>query len=386
MAVLVREKKKGSDEWWVFINHKGKRRSKKIGSKRAANAVKREVEERLSKGELGFLAEKKPTLAVFGNKYVNDPDQKWAPNTRNNYVGMFKNHIRPHAISRIELDKIEMYHIKDFIGDLNQTDLGKGTKQLIKTVLHLIFEEAKLYNHVKANPCSRTGKFIVGNEGKDEVPEEINAYTPEEAAQQIEHSKSLGLLVHAVITVFIRTGLRVGELLGLNWGDIDLEERTAAITKPWDYLRKTIRPTKTKSNREIDLSPYVVNLLNKLKGETQFNRDNDPVFSTDTGKRLDYFWIQRQFYKVRLRENITLGALRHTYATIRIAKGDNIIDVSRQLGHKKPSMTLDKYAEWLPRHHKDQVDELDTLHLSASHTHPEVAHTGQDPDSSTNLH
>ena len=46
MAVIVKEKIKGSGEWWVFINHKGKRRSKKIGSKKAAIAVKREVEAR----------------------------------------------------------------------------------------------------------------------------------------------------------------------------------------------------------------------------------------------------------------------------------------------------------------------------------------------------
>ena len=49
MAVIVREKKKGSGEYWVFINHNGKRRSKKVGSKKAANAVKREVEARLAK-------------------------------------------------------------------------------------------------------------------------------------------------------------------------------------------------------------------------------------------------------------------------------------------------------------------------------------------------
>ena len=47
MGVKVREKVKGSGEWWVFINHQGKRRSKKVGDKRAANAVKKEVEARL---------------------------------------------------------------------------------------------------------------------------------------------------------------------------------------------------------------------------------------------------------------------------------------------------------------------------------------------------
>ena len=68
MAVIVREKKKGSGEWWVFINHNGKRRSKKVGSKKAATAVKREVEARLAKGDMGMLKEKCPTVAQYGRE------------------------------------------------------------------------------------------------------------------------------------------------------------------------------------------------------------------------------------------------------------------------------------------------------------------------------
>jgi integrase len=56
---------------------------------------------------------------------------------------------------------------------------------------------------------------------------------------------------------------------------------------------------------------------------------------------------------------------------LRIAKGDNILDVSKQLGHSKISMTLDNYAHWMPGEHKSQVDELDNLHLSTPYTHPE---------------
>ena len=53
--------------------------------------------------------------------------------------------------------------------------------------------------------------------------------------------------------------------------------------------------------------------------------------------------------------------LRHTYATLRVAKGDNIVDVSNQLGHHDPGFTLKKYAHWLPGEHKSQVDELDNI-------------------------
>jgi len=53
--------------------------------------------------------------------------------------------------------------------------------------------------------------------------------------------------------------------------------------------------------------------------------------------------------------------LRHTYATLRVAKGDSIVDISNQLGHHDLGFTLKAYAHWLPGEHKSQVDELDDL-------------------------
>ena len=55
---------------------------------------------------------------------------------------------------------------------------------------------------------------------------------------------------------------------------------------------------------------------------------------------------------------------------MRLNKGDNIMDVSKQLGHNKVGFTIDKYGHWIPGEHKSQVDELDNLHLPAPHSHP----------------
>jgi len=381
MAVTVREKIKGSNEWWIFINHQGKRRSKKIGDKSTATHVAKEIRARLAKDELGFLEEKKPTLASFGEKYVNDPSKDWTINTRTNYLSSFGNHIKPHAIAKMQLDKVLMHHVKDFIGSLNQKSLSKGTIQFITTILHGIFEEARVYRYVAMNPCTRTGKFIVGKNGRKKGK---NPYTPQEAAEVVKRSKSLGLLLHAIIVLLIRTGVRIGEALGLEWGDIDFDQRTVLIARNWNYIHKKLGPTKTKRTREIDLSPYTVQVLKALK-ETVNGLDLEPVF-VRKGKRLGYDLVKSVHDRVAARQGVTLQDLRHTYATIRIAKGDNIVDVSAQLGHKKTSMTLDVYAQWLPRYHKGQVDELDTLHLSAPYTHPGEIEICQVPDTTTKLH
>lgn len=75
--------------------------------------------------------------------------------------------------------------------------------------------------------------------------------------------------------------------------------------------------------------------------------------------------------KVGLRK-IRIHDLRHTYATLRISKGDNIADVSNQLGHHFPKLTWDVYYHWMPGKKKTEVDALDDnfVHSTASYTHP----------------
>ena len=58
---------------------------------------------------------------------------------------------------------------------------------------------------------------------------------------------------------------------------------------------------------------------------------------------------------------IRIHDLRHTYSTLRINKGDNIADVSNQLGHHNVKLTLDVYHHWIPRDKKAEVDALDDL-------------------------
>jgi len=64
--------------------------------------------------------------------------------------------------------------------------------------------------------------------------------------------------------------------------------------------------------------------------------------------------------KAKLRK-IRIHDLRHTYATLRISKGDNIDDVSKQLGHFSTKFTLDVYNHWMPGKKKAEVDGLDDI-------------------------
>ena len=102
------------------------------------------------------------------------------------------------------------------------------------------------------------------------------------------------------------------------------------------------------------------------------------VFSNEHGKIIDVSnWRRRIFKealeKAELRE-IRIHDLRHTYATLRIGKGDNVADVSNQLGNHSVKFTWDVYYHWMPGKKKDEVDALDDpplKHPSALYVHPD---------------
>jgi integrase len=114
-------------------------------------------------------------------------------------------------------------------------------------------------------------------------------------------------------------------------------------------------------------------IFNHSSGNLQFlsapSRSKGELIDLDNWRRRVF---KRALQKVELR-GIRIHDLRHTYATIRISEGHDIIDVSNQLGHHSEAFTLKVYHHWKPGKRKPEVDALDdqkSEHPSAPYTHP----------------
>ncbi|RLB33986.1 MAG: hypothetical protein DRH11_07395, partial [Deltaproteobacteria bacterium] len=127
---------------------------------------------------------------------------------------------------------------------------------------------------------------------------------------------------------------------------------------------------KSGKSRRVDMSLQLTETLkahklaSKKKG-LALGLGNLPeyVFTDNRGGAIDMNnWRRRIFNKVLEKaglRKIRIHDLRHTYATLRISKGDNIADVSNQLGHHSIKLTLDIYYHWMPGSKKAEVDALD---------------------------
>jgi integrase len=352
MGVNIREKDPGSGVWWIFIAHKNKRRSMKVGSRSAANRLKREVEEQLALGKMDLDRAGCPTLSEYGRKWLNSPSHGWSKTTQIQYDGAFQLYLKP-AFGDKKLSSIKRLDAKNLIAELSLRELSSSRIRLVHMVLNQILNSAIEDEILSSNPCTRVFKYQ-GSAQPDPLTAEETILFLEEAKKKYPH------MLYVLFLLAVRTGLRIGEILALEWSDIDFKERTVSITKAWDYYKKELKPPKSKKSRKVDLTPMVIEALKQIRASDKIFKVSGAIFVNQDNERLAYSTIRDKF-KLIIPRPVRIHDLRHTYASLRVNKGDNILDVSRQLGHSDAGFTLKVYAHWMPGEHQIQVDELDAL-------------------------
>jgi len=372
MGVKVREKVKGSGEWWIFINHQGKRKAKKVGrSKKAALDVAKKIEAKLALGDVGALDKKEkeqPTVSLF-EEYA----AKWIevivpatckPSTWGDYDGILKNHVLP-VLGKKPVNEISRMMVKNLLMKKVNQGYANSTVVHIKNAVSGVLSIALDDEVITANPAHNLGKIFKKQESKLIV----EPYTATELRGLLDTLQKHFPKQYPMFLTMARTGIRYGECLGLQWKDIDFENRFIHIQR--GFTKGKIETPKSGQSRKVDMSLQLTEelkqLLHQRKIDTLKNGWTEMpewVFVKDNGNPYHESYSRRIFYKAIEKaglRKIRIHDLRHTYATLRITKGDNVADVSKQLGHHSVKFTMDIYYHWIPGGNKNEVDGLDDV-------------------------
>lgn len=172
-------------------------------------------------------------------------------------------------------------------------------------------------------------------------------------------SSSYRLLIK--VTVF--TGMREGKIFGLQWGDIDWNSRQLHVRRPWKE-GAYVEPKTRYSVRRIDINDALVIELKAWRLACPKGPD-DLVFPKLEGRPMSHAnLLQLGFYSALRRaglRKIRFHDLRHTFASLLIANGEDIVRVSRLLGHSNPTITLNVYSHMLSKEHYGSADRLAKL-------------------------
>jgi integrase len=193
--------------------------------------------------------------------------------------------------------------------------------------------------------------------------EELGPLTPEQAKLLLQVAHESGDRLEALCVLAIHTGLRQGELLGLKWDDVDLDDgslqvrRTLAITKNGSVFtspktggsRRSVKLTQRATEA---LRSHLERQLGEIDGAGSLWSENGLIFASETGEPLDRRAVTKLKFNPLLKRaglpEIRFHDLRHTCATLLLTRNVNPKIVSEMLGHSTIAITLDTYSHVLP--------------------------------------
>jgi integrase len=213
----------------------------------------------------------------------------------------------------------------------------------------------------RAAMCSKNGTVIRNVATVHKPPkvedEEIEILSPEEIAEVRRKLQSHTL--SPIVELALATGMRRGELLGLQWGDIDLDGEALRVEHSLEETNAGLRlksPKTKRGRRNISLPSDTVGMLRAYKIEQlrirlQLGLGNMKpdtlVFSTLEGGFIRPRNLSKAWWRARAALKlpaVAFHAFRHSHASMLIGAGVDILTISRRLGHAQASVTLDRYG------------------------------------------
>ena len=296
------------------------------------------------------------TLKDYAEKvFMPEIAGRCSEHCRSSFQGILNKHIYP-ELGFMKLPEITTAQLSALLLKKQTEGLKAASCVKIYTVLNLIFKKAYDEDEmIDRNPMDKVKRpKATKAEGKDGT---IKAFTEQEMAYILECADKESLQWRTLIWLAAYTGCRKGELTGLKWDCVDFKEGQILIKRNLCYTpQKGIYLTNTKNgkSRTIDLDPFVMSLLAKLREEHSGNiltidrNSSGFVFTqegTDQPMHPDsptrYF---KRFGKKYGIEDFHPHKLRHTLASVMIRNGADVVSVSAILGHSDSAVTLRMYA------------------------------------------
>ncbi|MED3575781.1 tyrosine-type recombinase/integrase [Cytobacillus praedii] len=259
---------------------------------------------------------------------------------------------------RLDIKDIKPMHIHNFYQKLKKEGLSKRYISYVGTIIGSVFKKAVTLELIYKNPVENVDKPKM-NKNK------MKSWTADQAIEFLQVAKVRSVYYLAYFLAF-NTGMRIGEVLGLHWSDIDFDAKMIHVQHTLtmvegDYI---IGPVKTESSdRHIPMSD---NLIYEFEEHKKFskNTSEDLVFRTKKGKLVDPY-ILRYMMKAICTElelpYIRFHDIRRTHTSILIDEGVSPKVVSQRLGHSDVSITLNIYTDVFDERQVDATDKMDQI-------------------------
>lgn len=355
---------------------------------------------------------RKVTLKEFCNRWIDEyAKQKLQPGTVEKYQDELDK-VLP-KIGHIKLTELKPHNLNSLFVSMTKDGAradgkaggySKATIAKTRNVLSSVLRTAVDWELIEKNPLDKV------HYEAEATADTIKFFTPEQAfvfLQYIEQPYTITTKGHkrtddtgkeytvadyqtkkevpeqlrVLFNLALFGGLRKGELLALQWSDIDFDNDTVSVSKAVAVVnnQQIVKSPKTKnSHRKVSIPHSLTMRIRQLKNDrTRYRlsigdywKGEEWLFIQEDGKQMNYSTPYAAFHDILIRYNetheeklpvIPLHGLRHTSATLLIAGNQDIRSVSARLGHAETSTTMNIYAHALESADKKAVDVLETM-------------------------
>ncbi len=301
------------------------------------------------------------TVVEWISNYITSLKDKIKISTYTVYDGYMNHYIRP-FFKKIELRKLSKDILQEFVNA--HKDLSPST---IKGIFSTVREALKL-----AHTKGYIDMVWVGIELPKKKKQHTTVFSKEEQ-QMIEQVLNITETPNEIgIMICLYTGLRIGEICGLKWDDINFQSNLLSVNRTVQRMSiegksKLIElPPKSESScRQIPIPAFLMEELKKVKSVSS----NSYVLSLNSHK-MDPRTYQNQYKRILERAGvkyINFHSLRHTFSVRALETGFDIKTLSEILGHADATITLQRYAHSLDEHKRISMEKLSSLRANGEY-------------------
>ena len=381
--------------------------------KKAVEAFAHEFEAKIRNGSA--MNGRKITLKEFSDRWIAEYAMvNLQPGTVTKYLQELNDKILP-ALGHLKLSELKPHRINSFFASLTKDGARKDGRpggyskgRIVKTrnVLSSILRTAAEWEIIDSNPCDKVRLQAM------DITESVKFFTPEQTATFLSYieapytvqisghrrvddtglpymvgdytiTKVIPEQIRLLFNLAIYAGLRKGELLALQWDDVDTRKDCIQVRRAVTIVdgKPVCKAPKTKtSTRTVSIPHFLSERLEQLH-EAQnafiaqvgdYWQGDNWIFTQDNGKMMSYSTPYQALQDTINRYNqdrpateqlplIPFHGLRHTSATLLIASQQDVKTVSKRLGHAQTSTTMNIYAHALQESDRKAADALEVM-------------------------
>jgi integrase len=337
---LFKEKRKSGPDVWVFRYRDGQANKKeqigtveqfktKSDARKACEALRTNINRD---------ARSPRTVGDLTDHYQQHELRKKTPYTQEVYSGYLKTWILP-KWQRHSLSDVHAVAVEAWLGTL---PLANGTRAKLRNLMHALFNHAMRWEFFDRNPIT-----LVRQSAK-------RVHAPD-----VLTIAEIGTLLaelrepwRTAIYVACTTGLRVSELLALQWGDMDFAAGEIHLHR--GIVRQHVGEMKTEASRKpVPMDAGLAEVLIRWRGMAPYNQGGDYIFASPEKHGRQPYWptagmedhIRPAARRARIKKGIGWHTFRHTFGTLVNSNGADVATTQALMRHANASITMDRYVQ-----------------------------------------